>query len=90
MIHTKCTRTTLTKEASDIEATQNVKRKGYIPAYDSAMAWKRPQAEERVNIDFDALHETLSKKNEAQRHHGNQKHRTCGEFQNQQLVFMES
>lgn len=43
-----------------MEATQNVKR--YIPAYDSATAWKRPQAEERVNIDFDALHETLSKK----------------------------
>ena len=45
-----------------MKATQNVKRKVYIPAYDSAMAWKRPQAEERVNIDFDALHETLCEK----------------------------
>lgn len=45
-----------------MDATQSVKRKGYIPTYDSTMAWKRPQAEERVNIDFDALHETLSEK----------------------------
>lgn len=45
-----------------MEATQNIKRKGFIPTYDLTMAWKRPQAEERVNIDFDELHETLSKK----------------------------
>lgn len=45
-----------------MDATQSVKRKGYIPTYASTMAWKRPQAEERVNIDFDALHETLSEK----------------------------
>lgn len=45
-----------------MEATQNVERKGYVPTYDSAMEWKRPQATERVDIDFDELHDTLSEK----------------------------
>lgn len=45
-----------------MEVAQNVERKGYVPTYDLAMTWKRPQATERVDIDFDTLHETLGEK----------------------------
>ena len=45
-----------------METTQNPIRKSFIPSYTSDAQWKRPQAVEQVEIDFETLHESLNKK----------------------------
>ena len=45
-----------------MEKTQNVTRKSFIPIYTSDIQWQRPQAIEQVDIDFETLHDNLSKK----------------------------
>lgn len=45
-----------------MEAVETAERESCIPSYDSVVTWKYPKATGQISIDFDILHEALSKK----------------------------